>query len=42
MGARGLNTRAEVSWTEQFDLSTDDAYHELLICNFLVEISLYG
>jgi hypothetical protein len=40
-GRRGFS-RAEVSSAERFDLAPGDAYDELLICNFLVEISLYG
>ena len=32
----------EVPWTEQFDLTMDGAYDELLIWNLFVEMSLYG
>jgi hypothetical protein len=37
-----IKTRAEVSCVEQFDLALHGAYDELLIWNFLVEMSLYG
>jgi len=32
----------EVPQTEGFDLARADAYHELLIWDFFVEMSLYG